>query len=136
MTLATEMQIQLRLPHQLLFDGSATRLSATAADGDFGILPNHVDSVTALVPSVLLITRPDGQELIFGIDEGILVKRGHQVEIAVRRGVLSDDLENLRDDVGGSFFAMEDDERAACAALSRLEADMVRRFASLSRPHP
>jgi F-type H+-transporting ATPase subunit epsilon len=31
---------------------------------------------------------------------------------------------------------MEDDERAARAALSRLEADMVRRFASLSRPHP
>jgi len=136
MTLRTEMQIYLHLPHHVLFDGPATRLSATAADGGFGILPNHVDFVTALEPSVLLVTQPDGRELIFGIDEGILVKRGHRVEIAVRRGVKSDDLDSLRAEVGGSFIAMEDDERAVRAALSRLEADMVRRFASLRRPHP
>lgn len=135
MSLAKEMQISLRLPTHILFDGPAARLRATGADGGFGILPNHVDFVTALVPSVLLITLPDGAERIFGIDEGLLVKKGQKVEIAVRRGVQSDDLEQLHDTVGGSFAEMEDEERAARAALSRLEADMVRRFASLRRPH-
>jgi F-type H+-transporting ATPase subunit epsilon len=41
----------------------------------------------------------------------------------------------LHETVGGSFAAMEDDERAARAALSRLEADMVHRFASLRKLH-
>ncbi len=136
MSIATEMQVGVRLPTHILFDGAATRLSATAADGGFGILPNHVDFVTALVPSVLLITVPDGSERIFGIDEGLLVKQGHRVDIAVRRGVQSDDLEHLHDTIAGTFAELEDEERAARAALSRLEADMVRRFASLRRPHP
>lgn len=136
MTVASEMQICLRLPSKVLFNGAATRLRGEAIDGSFGILPNHIDFVTALVPSVLLITQPDGHERIFGIDEGLLVKKGHKVELAVWRGVESDDLDTLRTTIGGSFAGLEDEERVARAALSRLEADMVRRFASLRKPHP
>jgi F-type H+-transporting ATPase subunit epsilon len=136
MTIATQMQVSLRLPTRALFEGPAVRIMATAENGAFGILPNHVDFVTALVPSVLLVTLPDGRERIFGIDVGILVKKGHKLEVAVRRGVESDDLSSLRETVGSSFAAMEDDERTARAALSRLEANMVHRFASLRRPHP
>ncbi|WP_415182488.1 ATPase [Phaeovulum sp.] len=136
MSMARDMQVSLRLPGRVLFAGPAARLSATAADGGFGILPNHVDFVTALVPSVLLVTEPDGQERVFGIDEGLLVKKGHRVDIAVRRAVEGDDLDSLRETVGRTFAEMEDDERVARAALSRLEADMVRRFSILRRPHP
>ena len=135
MSMASQMQVYLRLPSKLLFEGSALRLKAEAADGGFGILPNHVDFVTALVPSVLLITQPDGRERLFGIDEGLLVKKGHRVEVAVRRAVESQSLESLDQTVGGSFAGLEDDEKVARAALSRLEADMVRRFASLRKPH-
>lgn len=136
MSMAADMQICLRLPSRILFEGPATRLKGEAADGGFGILPNHVDFVTALVPSVLLITQADGCERIYGIDEGLLVKKGHRVEVAVRRAVESDSLEALRETVGSSFAGLEDEERVARAALSRLEADMVRRFASLREPHP
>jgi len=131
MSMALEMQVFLRLPSTVLFSGPAARLTGEAVDGGFGILPNHVDFVTALVPSVLLITQSDGRERIFGIDEGLLVKKGHTVEVAVRRGVESDSLDALRDTVSSQFASLDDEERVARAALSRLEADMVRRFASL-----
>ncbi|MCL4675207.1 MAG: ATPase [Pararhodobacter sp.] len=136
MSMAADMQICLRLPSRILFEGPATRLKGEAADGGFGILPNHVDFVTALVPSVLLITGPDGDERIFGIDEGLLVKKGHQVDVVVRRGVESDSLDALRDTVSSRFSDLDDEERVARAALSRLEADMVRRFASLREVNP
>lgn len=135
MSMASEMQVYLRLPSKVLFAGAALRLRGEAEDGGFGLLPNHVDFATALVPSVLLVTEPDGQERVFGIDEGLLVKKGHQVEVAVRRGVESDDLALLRATVSVNFAELEDEERVARAALSRLEADMVRRFASLRKPH-
>lgn len=131
MSMASEMRVSLRLPARLLFEGPATRLTATAMNGGFGILPNHVDFVTALVPSVLLVTQPDGRERIFGIDDGLLVKKGHDVQVAVRRGVESDDLATLQDAAARSFAEMEDEEKVARAALSRLEADMVRRFGKL-----
>lgn len=131
MTIATQMQVGIRAPYGTLFDGAATRLSAEGQGGGFGILPNHTDFVSALVPSVLLVMQPDGYERIFGIDEGLLVKKGHDVEIAVRRGVESADLGTMQQTVADFFEGMEDKERVARAALSRLEADMVRRFSGL-----
>lgn len=136
MSFATEMQVHLRLPTEVLFIGAATKVNAVAADGAFGLLPNHVDFVTALVPSILLLTIPDGDERIFGVDEGLLVKQGHTVEISVRRGIESADLAGLSGTVRESFVQMEDEERVARSALARMEADLVRRFASLRKPHP
>lgn len=136
MSMAADMQVTLRLPTRTLFEGPATRLFAVAENGGFGILPNHTDFVTALVPSVLTLTTPEGDEQIFGIDEGLLVKKGHAVDVAVRRGVLGDDLDTLRETVRNTFVEMDEDERKARSALSRLEADMVRRFAELQRPQP
>ena len=131
MSMAREMQVRIGLPGSALYQGSAIQVSGVAANGGFGILPNHIDFVTALVPSVLLVTEPGGTERIFGIDEGMLVKKGHTVEIAVQRGVEAPDLASLDAAVSDFWDTMEDEERAARAALSRLEADMVRRFAGL-----
>jgi F-type H+-transporting ATPase subunit epsilon len=136
MNMAADMQVTLRLPTRMLFDGRATRLAAVAQNGAFAILPNHTDFVTALVPSVLTLTAPNGDELIFGIDKGLLVKKGHVVDVAIRRGVQGKSLETLRETVKSTFVQIDDDERVARTALSRLEANIVRRFADLRRPLP
>ena len=134
MSIAPNMDVTLRLPTRTLFEGQADRLGAVAPHGAFGILPNHVDFVTAIVPSVLTVRLTDGSEEIFGLDEGLLVKKGHKVVIVALRGVRGDDLGTLQDTVEASFIQMDEEERQARSALSRLEADMVRRFAELQRP--
>ncbi|UQI39313.1 F0F1 ATP synthase subunit epsilon [Vreelandella venusta] len=134
MSQSTMMQVTLRLPAMTLHQGPASRLFAVAENGAFGMLPNHIDFVTALVPSVLILTLADGEEQIFGIDEGILVKKSHQVEIAIRRGVQGTDLASLKETVQRNFIEVDEDERVARSALARLEAGMVRRFADLQRP--
>eukprot|EP00163_Fabomonas_tropica_P001376 TRINITY_DN11036_c0_g1_i1.p1 TRINITY_DN11036_c0_g1~~TRINITY_DN11036_c0_g1_i1.p1 ORF type:complete len:137 (+),score=12.53 TRINITY_DN11036_c0_g1_i1:63-473(+) len=134
MSLSSEMSVTLRLPFKQRPGRQATRLTAVAQNGGFGILPNHMDMVTALVPSVLTLVLTDGSEVIFGLDEGLLVKKGHHVSVSTRRGVAGDDLVSLQDRVQDSFVQMDEDERIARAALSRLEANMVRRFAELRKP--
>lgn len=136
MTMSTDMQVTLHLPTHALFAGRATKLFAVAQNGSFGILPNHIDFVTALVPSVLTLQTPEGEELVFGIDEGLLVKKGHTIDVAVRRGVIGDDLETLRETVRETFVDMDENERMARSALSRLEANMVRSFADLRSHKP
>ena len=83
---------------------------------------------------MLIVTDADGAERFFGIDEGVLVKRGHAVEVAIRRGVQGEDLETLNDTVQATFVEMDEEERVARSALSRLEAGIVRRFGDLRRP--
>ncbi|TBW55484.1 ATPase [Marinobacter halodurans] len=136
MSMASDMQVTLGLPTRTLYQGAARALVAEAENGAFGLLPNHLDFVTALVPSVLVLTEPGGRERFFGIDEGLLVKQGHQVNVAVRRGAEGRDLASLRHTVADIFGAMDEDERVARAALSRLEASIVRRFAELRKPAP
>ncbi|TNJ43315.1 ATPase [Phaeobacter sp. B1627] len=136
MSLAPDMTVSLRLPTQSLYEAQATALTAVASDGAFGILPNHIDFVTAIVPSVLTLCLTDGTEEIFGVDEGLLVKKGHLVSVSVRRGVHGDNLASLQDLVEARFVQMDEEERQARSALSRLEADLVRRFAELKRPQP
>lgn len=134
MSMAADMGVTLRLPTRTLYAGRAIRLTAVAPNGAFGILPNHADFVTALVPSVLTLRLADGGEEIFGLDEGLLVKKGHQVDIVALRGVRGENLAVLQDTVTTSFIQMDEEERQARSALSRLEADMVRRLAELRRP--
>ena len=136
MSMAAYMTVTLRLPTRTLFEGRAIRMQAVAQDGAFGILPNHVDFVTALVPSVMTLGMADGSEAIFGIDEGLLVKKGHGVVAAVLRGVRGDDLETLNETVNARFIEMDEEERQARSAFSKLEADVVRRFAELRKPVP
>jgi F-type H+-transporting ATPase subunit epsilon len=134
MSLANVMTVTLRLPTRTLFEGGAQRLFATAVNGAFGMLPNHTDFVTALVPSVLILTDETGEELFFGIDEGLLVKTGHKVDIAIRRGVKGDSLDTLNDTIQTAFVEVDEEERVARSALSRLEANIVRRFGDLRKP--
>ncbi|HZJ92986.1 MAG: ATPase [Pseudomonas sp.] len=128
------MQVSLRLPTRLLFSCEAKKVFAEAENGAFAMLPNHTDFVTALPPSVLVITDADDQELFFGIDQGILVKHGHQIDIAVRRGVQGEDLVTLNDTIQATFMEVDEDERVARTALSKLEAGIVRRFSDLRKP--
>ncbi len=134
MSFASAMQVSLRVPTHEVFSGRVVKLFAVAENGAFGMLPNHIDYVTSLVPSVLILSLDDGRELFFGIDEGVLVKKGHEVDIAVRRGVQGDDLDSLNDTVQVSFVEVDEEERVARSALSRLEAGIVRRFGELRKP--
>lgn len=134
MSLAKSMQINLRLPTRTLFKGDARQVLAMAENGAFGLLPNHADHVAALVPSVLVLTDEQERELFFGIDHGLLVKRGHQVDIAVRRGVRGDSLATLAEAIESSFTEVDEAERRARTALSRLEVGIVRRFSELRKP--
>ena len=128
-----DMHLVIRLPLGKLFDERIIRLNATASVGNFGILPNHIDHVTDLAPSVLVVTTPEESELYFGIDEGLLVKTANQISVITRRGIQGDNLSVLQDQVRDTFIQMTDSERVARSALSRLEADMVRRFSQLQR---
>ncbi|HRN74286.1 F0F1 ATP synthase subunit epsilon [Ottowia sp.] len=134
MSLAEHMHVSLRVPTRLLHEGGALRLVAMAENGSFGMLPNHADHVAPLVPSVLVLTDTEGKEHFFGIDHGLLVKRGHQVDIAVRRAVRGDNLDTLAETIDIMFTQIDEEERSARTAMARLEIGMVRHFGQLNKP--
>lgn len=125
------MQLKVVLPSEVLVNEPAQKVVAEARDGSFGMLPKHIDFVTALPPGVLLYVAADGNERYVGLDEGILVKCNGEVTVSTRNAALGDDLHTMRDVVRERFLDMDERERSARSALARLEAGVVRRFIEL-----
>lgn len=128
------MRLKIVTPDRIMLNQPVSRIVAEGPDGAFGMLPLHVDFVTQLVPGILVYEDRQGREHYAGINSGTLVKCGEEVLVSTRGAVLSDDLDRLRRRVAAEFRQTDETERAARAALARLEAQMVRRFRELDQP--
>jgi F-type H+-transporting ATPase subunit epsilon len=122
------MRLTVWLPTEILMREEVVRIRAEAENGWFGMLPKHIDFVTALVPSVLIFQAQDKPEEYLAIDHGILVKCGPEVSVSTRNAVRGTNLEQLRKSVEEQFVAQEEREKKALAFEAKLEADLVRRL--------
>jgi len=122
------MKLTVWLPTQVLLEEEVVRIKAQAENGWFGILPKHVDTVTSLVPSVLVFERPGESEEYLAVDHGILVKCGPEVRVSTRNAVRGTSLEQLKNQVEKQFREREELEKKARAFEAKLETDLVRRL--------
>lgn len=128
------MRLRILLPFKVFatLEG-VTRIVATSHEGSFGLLPNRLDCVTALVPGLLSYSTAEGGELHLAIDEGVLVKTGADVLVCVRHAISGNDLGRLRTAVEREFLSLNEREKSVRSTLAQLESGFVRRFVELQR---
>lgn len=122
------MRLRVLLPEEILLDVEARKITAEAENGAFGLLPRHVDFVTALAPGILTFIGADGGEEFIAVDEGILLKRGSLVQVSTRNAVVGEELGELKRMIDERLKNITELERKSRDALNKLEADLVRRF--------
>lgn len=122
------MKLTVWVPSEVLLDEEVIRIKAQADNGSFGILPRHVDYVTALVPGVVTFQAPGRAEEYLAVDHGILVKCGPQVRISTRNAVRGTSMEQLKSEVRRQFEQREEIEKKAREMEAKLETDLVRRL--------
>jgi F-type H+-transporting ATPase subunit epsilon len=127
------MRLKIVLPSEVLTDREVAKVIAEAENGSFCLLPRHVDFLAALVPGILAFETEDGSEEFIGVDEGILVKVGSDVLVSTGNAVIGPDLGTLRKRIKENFDVLDDREKMARSAASKLEANLVRRFMELER---
>lgn len=125
------MKLKILSPTEVVFEQEVNKVSAEADDGSFGLLPRHIDYVAALVPGLLSAESEDGEELFFAVDEGVLVKCGPDVIVSTYYATRGPTLGAVRRAVRQTLSASTEREERARRALSRLQADMVRRYLEL-----
>lgn len=127
------MKLRVVTPSEVVLDETVEKVVVQAPNGSFGMLPRHIDFVSALVPGILLYQLADGAERFLGINAGTLVKCGDTVFIATRNAMAGDRLETLQAQVEQVFLQLDEQERVARTALARLEAGVIRRFIELEK---
>ncbi|MFT5259307.1 MAG: F-type H+-transporting ATPase subunit epsilon [Gammaproteobacteria bacterium] len=132
---AQQLELTILLPTHELLSESVFKVISEADNGEFCILPRHVDFVATLVPSILSywpINPKAGQSAKYvAINHGVLVKCAEQITVATLEGVCSSDLAQLQNKVDLHFLELDEHERKARAALARLEAATLRGFREL-----
>jgi F-type H+-transporting ATPase subunit epsilon len=125
------MNLKVLVPFQVFVEKSdVLRVVAETRAGSFGILPNRLDGVAALVPGILVFETGAEGESYVAVDEGVLVKTGPNVTVSVRRAVAGADLAKLRNLVEREYLVFDEDEQSVRSAISKLETGFLRRLAS------
>lgn len=125
------MNLKILLPTEVFLETEANKIVAEAGDGFFGLLPRHVDFVSALVPGIFTYWDRDDNEVFLAIDRGLLVKYGQEVLVSTRTAVSGVDLDELERLIEETFFEVDERDRTARSAVARMEADFIRRLVEL-----
>jgi F-type H+-transporting ATPase subunit epsilon len=126
------MHLTITVPEEVFARVDVEKLTADGIDGSFCLLPNHIDYVAALPVGILsYVEAGSGREVFVAVDRGVLVKRGADVRVSVRRAASHSELERLEETVRQTYGEQTDEERAARRASANLEASFVRRFLDL-----
>jgi F-type H+-transporting ATPase subunit epsilon len=129
------LHLTIATPTALLVDESAESVRAEDESGSFGLLPGHVDLLTALPASVLRWRAADGGLRYCALSGGVLtVSEGRLVAVACRQGKVGVSLETLEAEVQALRAAEADKERQARVEQLRLHANAVRQLMRFMKP--
>src|SRR6266481_2546271 len=81
--MASTFPFRLVTPTGIVFEGDAAEISAIGPLGEFGVLPEHINFITSLVPGVLEAQLPDGTKMHWVVSGGLAeVKDGVMTVLA------------------------------------------------------
>jgi F-type H+-transporting ATPase subunit epsilon len=81
--MATTFAFKLVTPTGVLFDGQVEQVNAVNPLGEFGVLADHTNYITSLVPGLLTVRTADGQTLAYLVTGGLVeIKDGVMTALA------------------------------------------------------
>jgi F-type H+-transporting ATPase subunit epsilon len=130
------MHLKILLPFQIFADQTnVVKLVAQTPDGSFGILPQRLDCVMALIPGVLNYVTATGENVYLAVDQGVLVKTGDQILVSVRHAIGGADLGRLHDAVQREFLTLDAQEKDRRSVIAKLESGLIRHMAEFSHAY-
>lgn len=126
------MTLKMLLPFRVFLDiRHVRRIVLETSAGSYGLLPQRLDCTAALVPGIFTYETADGSVHYVAVDEGVLLKAGPNVSVAVRNAIGGADLGQLRASVERDFRSHAAEEQQARLALKKIETNFLNRLETL-----
>jgi F-type H+-transporting ATPase subunit epsilon len=127
------MQLKILLPNKVFTTHKhVLRIIVETLEGSYGILPNRCDCAAALSPGILTFETDSGKETYIAIDQGIVVKKGHDVFVSVRQAIQGIGLSQLRETVKAEFLTLDAKQQEIRFAMDKLESGFLQRLTEFS----
>ncbi len=120
------MDLKILLPYRIFAEiKNVSSIVAETSEGSFGLLPQRLDCVAALVPSIFTYETESKNIHYLAVDEGILIKAGSQVMVSVRNAFGGTDLAKLHESVENEYRKMDDTEREIRSTMAKMESGFL-----------
>ena len=88
-----QLQVELVAADRTVWSGQATMVVAKTAEGDIGVLRNHMPVLSLLVDGVVEIEPVDGERIFAAVDGGFLSVANNRVSILSEYAALSHEID-------------------------------------------
>ncbi|MFC7493704.1 MULTISPECIES: F0F1 ATP synthase subunit epsilon [unclassified Nocardioides] len=88
-----QLQVELVAADRTVWSGQATMVIAKTADGDIGVLRNHMPVLSLLVDGVVSIDPVDGERMYAAVDGGFLSVANNRVSVLAQYAALSHEID-------------------------------------------
>jgi F-type H+-transporting ATPase subunit epsilon len=120
------MELKILLPYRVFMQiDNVSRIVMETSAGYYGILPQRLDCVAALIPGILTYESETSGIHHVAVDEGVMVKTGTLVQISARNAIGGADIGNLRDMVDKEFRVMDEREKNIRSMMAKLESGFI-----------
>lgn len=123
------MNLKILLPYKIFANiKEVSSVVIETSAGSYGLLPQRLDCVAALVPGILTYKINNEKEIYIAVDEGVLVKAGAEVLVSVRNAFGGVDLGELNELIKKDFSNQDEIEREVKTVIAKLERGFVYSF--------
>jgi len=88
-----QLQVELVAADRTVWSGQATMVVAKTAEGDIGVLRNHMPVLSLLVDGVVEIVPIDGERMYAAVDGGFLSVANNRISILSQFAALSHEID-------------------------------------------
>ena len=120
------MELKILLPFRVFAEiKNVSRIVFDTSEGSYGLLPQRLDCVAALVPGIFTYETEPGGIHYLAIDQGVLVKANTQVLVSVRNAIGGADLGKLHELVEKEFIELDESEKNVRSVMAKMESGFI-----------
>jgi len=128
------MDLKILLPFKIFVETkNVQRIVFETSEGSYGLLPQRLDCVAAIVPGIFTYESETGGPHYLAVDAGVLVKAGTQVLVSVRNAIGGADLGKLGETVKKEFTDTDAVQKKSHELMLKLESGFINRFEKLRK---
>jgi len=120
------MKLKFIIPYKTVLEIEVKKITAPGSNGEFQILPKHIDGTWTLKAGILVIEAD--KDLYYAINQGVVVKQGDTVFLSTIQAIPGESLKTLSETVEDTLKVLNEKERKAREVLIRMEMETIKSF--------
>ena len=90
------LDAQILTPEGALFDGEVEGVRMPGAEGSFEVKPMHAPIISTLKPGLIIVRKPDGQQLKFAVSGGLVEVHDNMLNLLAEAAEPVDEIDVAR----------------------------------------